>query len=568
MLAVPKHEVAHRRPGRHSARSANAAHGRRPGRWTLLSLIALTTTLCAQMSDVEVPYSSVFRESGNWTTDPLRDMDWSTDPQLKIGDGALQVGGAGFGVGTNLTSPLRLSAAPQDAMFRLWRLYLDIPQSYAEVIASDNANQTRHDREEGIIGIIATDFRAYLQVTERLQLTASGRYVYLPFEGTGGFQGSGLFGDGFNARADIDANPSLFLGAQFDGTIGRWDVFISDRIGIRTDNDSSLYSRTEAEARLGYLESNDFDKVDQLGIYSLGGEYSDDDETVEGNTDTDSDSDSRWEFDTDAKYNQLTVGFMRQLPTDTVASVTFFRRDSWGGDTEDNAEASDWQHGVNLSLRNQHFNMRFKPYLSYTATEESDDRDWEHVARLGVSGPLTEYTDLNANVGYRWHDGSAERDLLWYVSLHNELNELTSHRLSYSRRVEEPQDEIHTTLSYSLHRTLGPRMEGMLFARWTEEDESDGQGDGHDETEYSLGAGVTWEASSRLTLRLTAGLTAVQEEDTEDDHEEFNVKLAANYDLTDTMSLWASYEYTREDEGTPNEGYVENLFRMRLTKQW
>jgi predicted porin len=111
-------------------------------------------------------------------------------------------------------------------------------------------------------------------------------------------------------------------------------------------------------------------------------------------------------------------------------------------------------------------------------------------------------------------------------------------------------------------------MEGMLFARWTEEDESDGQGDGHDETEYNLGAGITWEASSRLTLRLTAGLTAVQEEDTEDDHEEFNVKLAANYDLTDTMSLWASYEYTREDEGTPNEGYVENLFRMRLTKQW
>jgi len=568
MLAVPKHEIAHRRPGCSSVHPANVANKWRPGRWALLSLTALTVTLCAQTSGIEVPYSSVFRESGNWASDPLRDMNWSTDPQFKIGNGALQVGQAGFGLGTTLDTPFRLSGPPQDAMLRLWRLYLDIPQSYAEIIATDNGDQTRDDREKGIIGLVATDFRVHLQLSERLHLTASGRYVYLPFEGTGGFQGSGFFGDGFNAKADIDANPDLFLGARFDGTIGRWDVFITDHIGIRTDDDTSLYSRTETEARLGYLEGNDFDQVDRIGHYSLGGKYSDDDETVDGDLTTDSDSDSRWQLDTDGKYNQFAVGFVRQLPTDTLASLTFFRSDSWGGGDEDGGAASTWQHGANLSLRNQHFNMRFKPYFSYTVSEESDNPDWQHTARLGFTGPLTDYTDLNANIGHTWNDASPERSLLWHVSLHNELNELTSHRLSYSRRVEEPRDEIHTTLAYSLHRTLGPHMEGMLFARWTEEDESEGQGDKHDETEYNLGAGVTWTVSSRLTLRLTAGLTAVQEEDTDDDYEQFNVKLAANYDLTDTMSLWASYEHIRKDEETPDEGYVENLFRMRLTKRW
>ena len=543
---------------------------RTPGWLLILPFFLLSLPLPGQPTDLEIPYSSVFRDTGGWPQDPLRNVDWNTDPNIKVGDDSLRFATAGLGLGTNLDLPFDLSGPPPDAMFRFWRLYLDIPSTYLEIIASDNADQTKNDREKGIIAVVSTDFNIYLQLTERLQLTAAGRYIYLPFANTGGFQGSSFFNESFGAGADVDANADFFIQATFDGTIGETSFFVTDTAGLQ-DSGTSLNALSDYDARLRFLEAGNFDKADRLGRYSLGGAYHDDHESDDNdfNDDSDSDTDSRWDFDTGAKYNRFSLGFFRDLPTDTRASLTLFRSDTW--DDDDSDSDHDWTHGLNASLRNQHPNMRFKPYLTYTTSTSNDEDYWQHVARLGFAGPITDYTDIDANVGYTWntgHDAPEDRTTLWYVSLHNELNELTTHRLSYSRSVEEPNDEIHTTLAYSLHRTLGPRLEGTLYATWTEEDESGGQGDGHDETTYNVGAGLTWDASSRLTVRLTAFLTAVQEEDTDEDYEEYSIRLSADYSITDTTSLDVSYEHVRRDHERNDRSYYENVLRARLTKQW
>jgi opacity protein-like surface antigen len=262
------------------------------------------------------------------------------------------------------------------------------------------------------------------------------------------------------------------------------------------------------------------------------------------------------------------------LPTDTLFAATAWRWDRWDSN-DDEGSRDRWGEGINLSLINQHYNMRLKPYLTYTAYHSEGDSYWQNTARAGVRGPLSDYTDLDANVGYYWHgEGAADEpsvhEPLWRVSITNELNELTTQRLTYSRSVGSDGEVTNTTLEYDLHRTLGPRLEGVLYASWTERDESSSgwYADGNDETRYNAGAGLFWDASSRLTVTLQGFLTAVQEQDTDQDYEEYRVRLGADYDFTDTLSLWLSYEYTIRDDETPDESFRENLVRMRLTKTW
>ncbi|MDX9981504.1 MAG: hypothetical protein RBU25_15890, partial [Lentisphaeria bacterium] len=327
-----------------------------------------------------------------------------------------------------------------------------------------------------------------------------------------------------------------------------------------------------ADVRLNYLRNNRFDEADTLGRYTLGGrgrrhggDYG---------TDSDSDSDDRWSYSTAYYYNKATAGVSRTIPTETLVGLTAYRIDRWGMDGRGrDGRDTEWEHGLNLSLVNQHYNMRFKPYFTYTASTNSENRYWQHVARLGVTGPLSEYTDLNANVGYAWRSsydrkssGGDSRRWLWHVSLHNELNELTTQRLSYSRYIQPDSNQYHTTLEYSLHRVLGPYLDSSLFVARTEMDGGDTQGE--DETRYEAGARLGWDVSSRLDLSLTGTMRAVRRHDAETDYKEYRVRLAADYDLSDTVDLMLSYEYVRRTDDVPDKDYYENLVRLRLTKRW
>ena len=425
--------------------------------------------------------------------------------------------------------------------------------------------------------MMASDFDLLIQVTDYFQVTASGRFIYLPFEGEFGMEGTGFLDGDAGLSGNVNVGNDLFVEARFDGTLGEWDAFVTDRIGL--EGNSNLYSNGTADARLSYLAANDFDKAGVLGRYRLGGSGRGSD--TGSRSDSDSNADDRWTYSVDEYYNRFSAGISRSVPTDTRVGLTVYRNDYWGMDSENGDEDSEWDQGINLSLVNQHYNMRLKPYFSYTVSESSDSDYLTHTARLGVAGPLSEYTDLNANVGYYWHSsaghsnasssdaGADERSVIWHVSLHNELNELTTQRLSYSRYVQPDEDELRTTLTYDLRRTLGPYLESSLFTSWTETDDGNDGDDSYDETTYEAGALLAWDVSSRLTLTLTGTVTAVRERDTENgDYEEYTVRLAADYDITDTLSLWLSYEYTRRDDDAPLESYYENLVRMRLTKSW
>lgn len=538
-----------------------------------LCLLVAGVLLPGQARGGEIPYSAVFNESPSVTRSPFLDQRWSADPQLQFGEGSsLRTSRLSLGLGTDLGLPLKAGTAPEDAMFRIWRLYANMPRTSVEFIASDNADRTTHNRHGGVIGMVSTDFDILLQVTDNLQIVSRGSFIYLPFENEMGFSGFGLLNDEFGLGGDVDVTDDLFLEAKLDGVVGEWDFFVADRIGLQPDENSDLYSTRSADVRLNYLRSNRFDKADTLGRYTLGGrgrQYADG-----YGTDSDSDSDDRWSYSTAYYYNKASAGVSRVIPTETLMGVTVYRTDRWGMDGRGRGESdTEWEHGVNLSLINQHYNMRFKPYFTYTASTNSEDHYWQHVARLGVTGPLSEYTDLDANVGYAWrsaadskYSSDDSRRWLWHVSLHNELNELTTQRLSYSRYIQPDTDRYHTTLTYSLHRVLGPYLDSSLFVARTEVDGGDTQEE--DETRYEAGSRLVWDVSSRLDLSLTGTMSVVRRHDQDTDYKEYLVRLAADYDLSDTVALMLSYEYVRRTDDVPDRDYYENLVRLRLTKRW
>jgi hypothetical protein len=520
----------------------------------------------------EIPYSSVFTESASVGSNPFRNQLWSADPQLQFGQGsAFRATHLSLGLNLGLDLPLQRSAPPEDAMLRLGPLYANMPRTYMDIIASDNADRTNHDRHGGVIGMVASDFDILLRLTDSFHIAAKGSFIYLPFENQVGFSGFGFFDESAGLNGDVSLGTDLFIEAKLDGMVGGWDFFVADRVGLQPDK-SDLYSYRSADVRLHYLRANEFDKADTLGRYTLGGRGRRDD--GDNGSDYDSDSDDRWGYSTAYYYNKASAGISRMVPTDTYVGLTVFRTDRWGMDGEGRGDRdTEWTEGVNLSLINQHYNMRFKPYATYTASTNSEDHYWRHVVRLGVAGPLSEYTDLDANVGYAWisacerkYAGENSRKLLWNVRLQNELNQLTTQRLSYSRYIQPDSDQYHTTLAYSLHRVLGPYLDSSLFAARTEVESGDDQDE--DETRYEAGAALVWDATSRLDLTLTGIMSVVRWYDQDSDYKEYLVRLAADYDLSDTLALMLSYEYVRRTDDVPDEAYYENLVRLRLTKKW
>lgn len=533
-------------------------------------LVLAALLLPSLAGSVEIPYDALFvEESPTITRSPFRDQEWSADPQLKVGQGSLRASRLRLGIDTDLDVPLREAPPPDDAMLRIWRLYANMPRTYFELIASDNADRTKHDRKQGAIAMLATDFEVLLQLTENLQIVSRGRFVYLPFEGQGGFQG--FFDDG-DLSGSVDIGSDLFVEARFDGILGQWDYFLSDRIGLSPRSTNDLFGAQSADVRLSYLGKGEFDKADRLGRYSLG-EYG----RRYGNRDNmdyDENHEDRWKYSVSHYFNRAVAGISRTIPTETLVGLTVFRHDRWGMDGRGwRGRDTEWKHGLNLSLINQHDNVRFKPYLTYTASNKSDDHFWRHVARLGIFGPISDYLDLDANVGYAWRSAARRRDpahdsrsLIWHVSLHNELNQLTSHRLSYTRRLQPDTDQIHTSLVYSLHRILGPYLDSALFAARTEVDYGDRNG--INETRYETGARLAWDVSSRLDLSLTGSANFVRRHDGGDNFKEYLARLAADYDLTETISLLLSYEYLRRTDDRTDRSYTENMVRLRLTKHW
>lgn len=571
MRAVYNQKATRRPSFRHSSGGGIPLHCLAAGLG--LCLLAAGLLLPGQAAGQEIPYSAVFTESTSVTRSPFRDQRWSADPQLQFGQGAsLRTSRLQLGLDTDLGLPLKEGPAPEDAMLRLWRIYANMPRTSVEFIASDNADRTTHNRKGGVIGMVSTDFDILLQLTDNLQIVSRGSLIYLPFENEVGLHGFGLLDDRFGLAGEIDASSDLFIEAKLDGVVGEWDFFVADRIGLEPDANSDLRSYRTADARLNYLRANNFDKADTLGRYSLGGRGRIN--TQGDDLDSNSTSDDRWGYSTAYYYNKASTGVSRTIPTETLVGLTAYRTDRWGMDGRGRGERdSEWEHGVNLSLVNQHYNMRFKPYFTYTASTNSEDHFWQHVARLGVTGPLSEYTDLNANVGYAWRSGydrksdDDSRSWLWHVSLHNELNELTTHRLSYSRYIQPDSNRYHTTLAYSLHRVLGPYLDSSLFAVRTEVD----GGENHlkdDETRYEVGARLGWDVSSRLDLTLTGTMSVVRRHNQDTDYKESRIRLAADYDLSDTVELMLSYEYARRTDDVPDRDYYENLVRLRLTKRW
>ena len=592
--------------------------------------------LSADREDAHFPYEHGFV---NYDRGLFRPRSTSMDPEFKIGPGRLQLpapyatlGALGAALRADIDSLLlQRGFKPEEAMLRLGPFYGDISSVTTAVLASDNVNQTQHDREAGMIGIISlNDIAIVGQFFEGFRLAVAGDFVMLPFEGKMGLNGFGLDRD----VLDLALQPGVALDEEaafgleglqgalsYDFRFAGWDVFVQDSVGVEdfeVAQDFDVFLDSELEAleqgwELG-ATGEQFDEEDQAGNYSFGGAGRGGTGSEEpGLRETDKARMRRrttdeWEdtYTDEANLdfsNYFSVTLTREAPAQLRPEITIYRRDSdyWYAENKDEEPRPEWHEGLSIALITERENMRFPPYVQYTISRDSDDRDWTKVLRLGIAGlsPITQHMSFTGNVGYAW-DNEGEAEWVYGMTVFHQPRELTLHSLTAARHFTEPEDELQSEITYRLRQILGPYLSAQFIASWTETERRGDQGREGDEEEWGVGGSLLfYPPGDKLTIAFRSYYEDTWEDieegaETQEDAEWRHV-LDVTYRFTDDI-IW-NYEHTWADDGdewstyfdarlysnrnrnlqliyrfrwedaSDEEGYFENLLVLSYTRQ-
>lgn len=491
----------------------------------------------------------------------VRDFDLTVDPTTKVGASA-----ARFRSGLNLDLSagvpwIERGGRPEDFMMKVGPLYLDIRDIEGTVLYSDNANWSEDDPVSDVGEVVTVGLGGILQLSEGLRLAAYGDFVYLPSQGRAGLDGFGIT-DRLELAADVELFSADFVSA---GQIGRWDVAFVE--AFRVEDVGDRYA--DFVEQLDMLEYQRFEETEVVGRYDLysgrRGDDGEDDRSLE----------TRF-TDREVVYQNTVAGMAsRVLPTITRCNLRVYRHDYWY--SQDRVGREDWRRGASASLVSERETMRFRPYASYGVTEESDDRGWDHVARAGFFGPVTDYIDFRGDVGY-YLDRSEDRDQrdedqgrLWRLTLRHNPNRLTWHRVSYERFVGELDDELRRSLTYHLYRIFGPQVgSGFVAGRqWIEEGQVGTEGRARD----FVGGRLIYIINPKLATRLTYTVEHEWPYGDGSTAPDFREKIALfeiRFRLTETLRLSLAYQNRQRDSEVEGDSFTENLVLLRLKKilQW
>ena len=488
--------------------------------------------------------------------DVVRGLDLTVDPTTKIGASAARLR-SGLNLDLSAGVPwIQRGGRPEDYMTKLGPLYLDIWDVEGTVLHSDNANLSENDPVSDVGEVVTVGMGAVLQLTEGLRLAAYGDFVYLPSQGRAGFDGFGI-SDRLELAADVDVFSADFVSA---GQIGRWDVAFVEAFRVRDVGDRWA----DFVEELDMLEQRRLEETEVVGRYDLytpGRQETDDDRSLE----------TRFTDRDVVSQNTVAVVANRVLPTITRCTFSVYRHDYWY--SEDRAGREDWRRGAGVSLVSERETMRFLPYASYGVTEESDDRGWDHVARAGFFGPITDYIDFRGDVGY-YLDRSEDRDQrdedrghLWRLTLRHNPNRLTWHRVSYERFVGELDDDLRRSLTYHLYRIWGPQVgSGFVTGRqWVEEGQTGGNGRARD----FVGGRLVYIINPKMATRLTYTVEHERpygDGSTVPDSRERIALFEIRFRLTETLRLSLAYQNRQRDSEAVGDSFTENLVLLRLKK--
>lgn len=477
------------------------------------------------IKETEAGYNSVFRTIQTGVRDPVR---------LGTGEGEA---GLGLRVRPYFTLPLvEWRTRPEDADIKIGDFYLDFKSLSGTVLWSDNIWRDNRRKESDAIGIITLGVVGMLQLGENFQLSLGGRIGYLPFQGKIGY------GDPLEVLSGT-FTPLAMARLVYDIPVGGTDIQLFDTFTVR----SGGYRRGEAFD----LFDTDTDEFDRAGRYIYR-------TPLDPNTRM-----SRYDqFESLYYQNRVGATVSRLVPTETRLTAGGYHQNNWyAGDIAYLKDSR--QDVIFVAAKNEHENMRFKPFADYRVVSTSRHKDWDQLAYIGLEGPVTKQIDFLGEFGYYDSGDSPVITHLWTVRVRHKLGPYTWHSLDWARQQTYPERYIRTGWFYQLHQILTKDINAEFVfdrSRYQGIDEN-----AYNNVEYKTGVRFTYNMSSRMAARIGGYYRNIDYDNPiyqDIDIYTTRLELRINHTKTFYSRLFYQFESRRSQLD-----YDENLIMITLTKE-
>lgn len=411
---------------------------------------------------------------------------------------------------------------PEFAHLKAGPLFLKLDAMSARVAYTDfNSISIDPPSDDGWISILDLSGRAFLEITDDLNLTIGGTVYYLPLESEVGI--------------DLFAASRSFGRLDWFGKAGSWDFHAFDEFRV--------YHRAN-----DLLDPIEVDEIDTAGRYRFG--RRDD------------------QFRTDRFFNNRSLTYSNLLSAQASTllsshnrlSFTYQREDYWRSiDFQDHRERDRFE----ARLGNDG-TLPFSPYISYLATTNDRWDTIQHRIWHGGHGRLTENLRTFARIGYHWNTGDDQRSrdrMLYEAGLIHDINQYTRHSLYGGHIFTENRfgDEgLYKYLRYTIahQATNGIGLRGFASVYNRDEDSFDG-----DHTRWLLGASAHIPLGDKTHLRL---LTRHEITDRPDDTDSNRWIHQATLRRRLSERLHADLRYRYEDYRRPDKNFDEHLISFGL----
>ena len=446
----------------------------------------------------------------------------------------------------NLNTPLRRGFEPEQAQLKLGPIFIRFASASAKVLGSDNINLTQTNRESGMIAIAQLNMIILGQLTENLQLTIAGSLVYLPLSNQAGFTGFGTL----PLELGLGLVPAIQSQISYETRLLGWPVVFADDFHAG----SGSYSNSTRDDSV-LFEGANFDEQSRAGRYAFG---------PRGRTNRSGGiTNTRGQNRNDFIYfsNTVSAATTRALPSDVLLNAKVSHENIWYNSA--NRGLPGLRDEASVRLQWNRVNLRFKPFVQYSASRTDQTPGINQTAQAGIFGPITDQLSLLASIGEFFPSGGRSSSTIWTVALNHEAGPYTTESLSYSRTVSAFDQEYDQYVSYYLRQVLGPTMYAQLFASYGT---STGIFVTGENTLLRSGVRLTYAPSPRTQFRTSvtyANVTGNGQNTTT-----LTGRAEISRYITDSLNLLLFYQYQNQSSNQFSNNYFENLFMLTLTKSF
>ncbi len=438
--------------------------------------------------------------------------------------------------------------APQDADLKIGPLYFKLNALSGAMLVSDNIDLTENDRKSGTIAIVRLTGTAEAQLTEGLHLAVSGSLVYLPLQGEFGFGGTSTR---IPYSLGLAAVPALHSQLTWDVMVAGWPIVLADEFQTGVGN-YSVNTRDDF-----YLfEGDQSPGEDRAGRYSFRLPSQ-----PNGNRKTDNTQEVQSEFIYFS--NEVSASTDRLLPGDIRLHVRAAQENLWYN--QGGRGLPSLRDSLDVELREEDENMRFKPFLDYRMLYTSTLSGFEHQILLGVTGPITDQLEFRGAVGAVYVVNRDSTSLLFNLGLHHQSSPYMHETLTFDRAVSDFGDELDTMATFNVRRVLGPNLAANAFVRYGKVEDLLGEFTTRDELRTGLRLEV--ELGPRTHVELSGIYAKITHDPSTDSNTDtWTARFDMSHRFTDTFYVRLLYQYQKREANVPDRSYYENLMFLSATK--